>query len=208
MNSTTKQVNVSEEAYTAIYQAIEQVYERTQKKPKYSEVQAIYKTSNSYIQVVMADWLEKHQAELTKPSEVTQKPIQLDEATLKALSNSFIAEVQRAKEQAELELEQERQALYEIRDEAVEEAKAQMRLSDEYFEENERLKKELETLHESQKELDRLQSRYEEAQNRISRLESELEAKNLKLNKMSDDSLLDKQRIAELTGTIKALQKS
>lgn len=135
MNATTKKVNVSEEAYNAIYNAIDEVYERTQRKPKYSEVQAIYKTSNSYIQVVMTDWLEKHHEQLSKPTQTAQKPVQLDEATITALTNSFISEVQRAKEQAEQELEKERQALYEIRDEAVEEMNAQMNIADERLEE-------------------------------------------------------------------------
>lgn len=135
MTTNTKQINVSEEAYKAILDAIDQVFATTGKKPKYSEVQAIYKTSNSYIQPVMTDWLDKHQDELNKPSLQSKKPMMLDDDTIKALSNSFLNEVQKAKDEAEAELEQERQSLYVIRDEAQDEMNAQMQIADERLDE-------------------------------------------------------------------------
>ena len=69
MSSEANKINVSAEAYSAIEAAMEQVFAKTGKKPKYSEVQAIYKTSNSYIQHVMQDWLDKHKEDLNKKSE-------------------------------------------------------------------------------------------------------------------------------------------
>lgn len=130
-----KQINVSAEAYSAILSAIEQVFANTGKKPKYSEVQAIYKTSNSYIQHVMTEWLKEHQDELNSPSTQVKKPMQLDDETIKALSNSFVVEVQKAKDEADAELEQERKALYVIRDEALDEMQAQMNIADERLDE-------------------------------------------------------------------------
>lgn len=130
-----KQINVSAEAYSAILLAIEQVFANTGKKPKYSEVQAIYKTSNSYIQHVMTEWLKEHQDELNSPSTQVKKPMQLDDETIKALSNSFVVEVQKAKDEADAELEQERKALYVIRDEALDEMQAQMNIADERLDE-------------------------------------------------------------------------
>lgn len=130
-----KQINVSAEAYSAILSAIEQVFANTGKKPKYSEVQAIYKTSNSYIQHVMTEWLKEHQDELNSPSTQVKKPMQLDDETIKALSNSFVVEVQKAKDEADADLEQERKALYVIRDEALDEMQAQMNIADERLDE-------------------------------------------------------------------------
>lgn len=130
-----KQINVSAEAYSAILSAIEQVFANTGKKPKYSEVQAIYKTSNSYIQHVMTEWLKEHQDKLNSPSTQVKKPMQLDDETIKALSNSFVVEVQKAKDEADAELEQERRSLYEIRDEALDEMQAQMNIADERLDE-------------------------------------------------------------------------
>ncbi|MEK0310717.1 hypothetical protein OC714_02480 [Candidatus Phytoplasma australasiaticum] len=135
MTTEAKQINVSEEAYSAIYSALEQVFAQTAKKPKYSEVQAIYKTSNSYIQHVMGDWVDKHQDDLNKPTERPAQAITLSEETIKALSNSFLLEVQKAKDEADAELEQERQALYVIRDEALDEMKAQMQIADDRLDE-------------------------------------------------------------------------
>jgi DNA repair exonuclease SbcCD ATPase subunit len=128
-------INVSEEAYSAIYAALDQVFAQTAKKPKYSEVQAIYKTSNSYIQHVMADWVDKHQDDLNKPIERPAQAIALSDETIKSLSNSFLLEVQRAKDEAEAELDQERKALYEIRDESLDEMQAQMQIADERLDE-------------------------------------------------------------------------
>lgn len=139
MTTEAKQINVSEEAYSAIYSALEQVFAQTAKKPKYSEVQAIYKTSNSYIQHVMGDWVDKHQDDLNKPTERPAQAITLSEETIKALSNSFLLEVQKAKDEADAELEQERQALYVIRDEALDEMNAQMQIADDRLEEIEKL---------------------------------------------------------------------
>ena len=135
MSSEAKQINVSAEAYSAIEAAIEQVFANTGKKPKYSEVQAIYKTSNSYIQHVMQAWLDKHKDDLNKKSEQPKTPVALDDETIKALSNSFLLEVQKAKDEAEAELEKERQSLYEIRDEALDEMNAQMQIADERLDE-------------------------------------------------------------------------
>lgn len=135
MSSEAKQINVSAEAYSAIEAAIEQVYASTGKKPKYSEVQAIYKTSNSYIQHVMQVWLDKHKDDLNKKSEQPKSLVSLDDETIKALSNSFLLEVQKAKDEAEAELEKERQSLYEIRDEAVDEMNAQMQIADDRLDE-------------------------------------------------------------------------
>lgn len=135
MSSEAKQINVSAEAYSAIEAAIEQVFATTGKKPKYSEVQAIYKTSNSYIQHVMQDWLDKHKDDLNKKSEQPKSPVALDDETIKALSNSFLLEVQKAKDEAETELEKERQSLYEIRDEALDEMNAQMQIADDRLDE-------------------------------------------------------------------------
>lgn len=130
-----KQINVSAEAYSAILSAIEQVFANTGKKPKYSEVQAIYKTSNSYIQHVMTEWLKEHQDELNSPSTQVKKPITLDDETIKALSNSFVVEVQKAKDEADADLEQLRRSLYETRDDALDEMKAQMNIADERLDE-------------------------------------------------------------------------
>lgn len=128
-------INVSEEAYSAIYAALDEVFAQTAKKPKYSEVQAIYKTSNSYIQHVLGDWIDKHQADLNKPVESTAQAVMLSDETIKSLSNSFLLEVQRAKDEAEAELDQERKALYEIRDEALDEMTAQMQIADDRLDE-------------------------------------------------------------------------
>lgn len=137
MNNTAQasKINVSEEAYSAIYAALDQVFAQTRKKPKYSEVQAIYNTSNSYIQHVMGDWVDKHQGDLNKPQERPAQSVALDEDTIKALSNSFLFEVQKAKDAAEAELDQERQSLYEIRDEALDEMQAQMQIADDRLDE-------------------------------------------------------------------------
>lgn len=135
MTAQANKINVSEEAYTAIYAALDQVFAQTAKKPKYSEVQAIYKTSNSYIQHVLGDWIDKHQDDLNKPTERPTQAITLDEETIKSLSNSFLLEVQKAKDTAEAELDQERQSLYLIRDEALDEMTAQMQIADDRLDE-------------------------------------------------------------------------
>lgn len=135
MSSEAKKINVSAEAYSAIEAAIEQVFAKTGKKPKYSEVQAIYRTSNSYIQHVMQAWLDEHKDDLNKKSEQPKTPVALDDETIKALSNSFLLEVQKAKDEAETELEKERQSLYEIRDEALDEMNAQMQIADDRLDE-------------------------------------------------------------------------
>lgn len=128
-------INISEEAYKAIYAAIEQVYEQTNKKPTYSQIQKIYKTSNSYIKVVLADWLDKNESNFVTHDVVESADIKLSDDTIAAISHSFLNEIKEAKRLAANDLELERIKIYEVRDEALSELDEQMKIADERFDE-------------------------------------------------------------------------
>lgn len=128
-------INISDDAYTAIYAAIEQVYEQTNKKPTYSQIQKIYKTSNSYIKVVLADWLDKNESDFIKHEVVESADIKLSDETITAISHSFLNEIKEAKRLAANDLELERIKIYEMRDEALSELDEQMKIADERFDE-------------------------------------------------------------------------
>ncbi len=150
---TTSTVNVSKDAQDAILQAIEAVYARTQRKPKYSEIQAIYQTSNSYIKPVLAAWIESNSEQLDQ-SKAEQAPaaVELDANSVKAITDALSVEVAKAQAIADAKLEDERKALYAIRDDALEELQAQMDIADRHFDESNSLKEQLSA--ESQKVLD------------------------------------------------------
>ena len=138
-------VNVSKEAKEAILQAIESVFARTQRKPKYSEIQEIYPTSNSYIKPVLLDWLDSN-SEKMEQSKADEKPIavELDANSIKAITDALSVEVAKAQAVADAKLDDERKAMYVIRDEALSELDAQMNIADDRFAEIERLNIELE----------------------------------------------------------------
>lgn len=127
-------INVSKEARDAILQAIESVYARTKRKPKYSEIQEIYQTSNSYIKPVLADWLYANSEELQQSkSEQAPAAVELDANSIKAITDALSIEVAKAQAVADAKLDDERKAMYEIRDEALTELDAQMNLADDHF---------------------------------------------------------------------------
>ncbi|WP_300475464.1 hypothetical protein [uncultured Psychrobacter sp.] len=128
-------INISDEAYKAIYAAIEQVYEQTSKKPTYSQIQKIYKTSNSYIKVVLADWLDKNESNFATNEVAESADIKLSDETIAAISHSFLNEIKEAKRLAANDLELERIKIYEVRDEALSELDEQMKIADERFDE-------------------------------------------------------------------------
>lgn len=138
-------INVSKEAQDSILQAIEAVYARTQRKPKYSEIQEIYQTSNSYIKPVLANWLDMN-SEKMEQSKAADKPaaVELDANSIKAITDALSVEVAKAQAVADAKLDDERKAMYEIRDEALAELDAQMNIADDRFSTIERLNIELE----------------------------------------------------------------
>lgn len=144
MSATT--INVSKDAQNAILQAIEAVYARTQRKPKYSEIQEIYQTSNSYIKPVLAAWLDSNSEQLQQ-SKADEKPasVELDANSIKAITDVLSVEVAKAQAVADAKLDDERKAMYEIRDEALAELEAQMGIADDRFATIEQLNIELET---------------------------------------------------------------
>lgn len=144
MSATT--INVSKDAQDAILQAIEAVYARTQRKPKYSEIQEIYQTSNSYIKPVLAAWLDSNSEQLQQ-SKSDEKPaaVELDANSVKAITDALSVEVAKAQAVADAKLDDERKAMYEIRDEAIAELEAQMGIADDRFATIEQLNIELET---------------------------------------------------------------
>lgn len=142
MSVTT--INVSKDAQDAILQAIESVYARTQRKPKYSEIQEIYQTSNSYIKPVLAAWLDSNNEQLQQ-SKADEKPaaVELDANSIKAITDVLSVEVAKAQAVADAKLDDERKAMYEIRDDALAELDAQMNIADDRFATIERLNTEL-----------------------------------------------------------------
>lgn len=143
MSATT--INVSKDAQDAILQAIETVYARTQRKPKYSEIQEIYQTSNSYIKPVLAAWLDSNSEQLQQ-SKADEKPasVELDANSIKAITDVLSVEVAKAQAVADAKLDDERKAMYEIRDEALAELDAQMNIADDRFATIEQLNEKLE----------------------------------------------------------------
>jgi chromosome segregation ATPase len=118
MTTETKQINVSDEAYAAIYEALDQVFARTAKKPMYSEVQAIYKTSNSYIQHVLGHWVDNHQDDLSTQSERKKEAPELSPETMKTLANVFSFEVKKGVDAEKVDFDELRKTLHKERDEA------------------------------------------------------------------------------------------
>lgn len=176
--SKMSDVNISPEIYNAIYDAIEQIFAKTGKKPKYSEIQNLYKTSNSYIQVVLADWIEKNSDALAVTKPAAPQPIALSPETINALSASFLAELERARVTIAAELDDERRGLYEIRDDAITEMEAQMQIADAHYSEllqltdaNDSLTKNLEIVSD---QLLTLKSEHDLVVEKNSRLEGEL----------------------------------
>lgn len=143
MSATT--INVSKDAQNAILEAIETVYARTHRKPKYSEIQEIYQTSNSYIKPVLAAWLDSNSEQL-QHSKSAEKPatVELDDNSIKAITDALSIEVAKAQAMADAKLDDERKAMYEIRDEALSELEAQMNIADDRFATIERLSEKLE----------------------------------------------------------------
>lgn len=143
MSATT--INVSKDAQDAILQAIEAVYARTQRKPKYSEIQEIYQTSNSYIKPVLAAWLDSNSEQLQQ-SKSDEKPaaVELNANSIKAITDALSIEVAKAQAMADAKLDDERKAMYEIRDEALAELEAQMSIADDRFVTIEQLSEKLE----------------------------------------------------------------
>lgn len=139
-------INVSKDAQDAILKAIEAVYARTQRKPKYSEIQEIYQTSNSYIKPVLADWVNSNSEQLQK-SQTDEKPaaVELNANSIKAITDALSIEVAKAQAMADAKLDDERKAMYEIRDEALAELDAQMNIADDRFATIERLNIEIES---------------------------------------------------------------
>lgn len=142
--TNVNKVNVSEEAYKAIYQAIEQVYQATGRKPKYSEVQEIYKTSNSYIKYVLGKWLEEKSEELNEVKEdQTASVIEIPDDDVKQVMSVLVAQAQKAQDRADAKLEDEREAMRRIKAEAEAELEAQYAVADEFFDEVQKLKEEV-----------------------------------------------------------------
>lgn len=188
MSATT--INVSKDAQDAILQAIETVYARTQRKPKYSEIQEIYQTSNSYIKPVLAAWLDRNSEQLQQ-SKADEKPasVELDANSIKAITDVLSVEVAKAQAVADAKLDDERKALYEIRDEALAELDAQMNIADDRFATIEQLNEKLEaekqqvSVYKAQSE--KWKEQFVDAESKIKHLSddiSRLESRNSKLD--------------------------
>lgn len=146
MTTTKPTINISQDASDAIRAAIESVYEKTNRRPKYSEIQAIYKTSNSYIQHVLADWINERSDELNDgDGSIMPVPIELNPDSVAAIVNALTVEVRNAQAVADAKLDAERAAMYAIKTDSESELAAQMIIADDYFHEVERLNAELQT---------------------------------------------------------------
>lgn len=143
MSATT--INVSKDAQSAILQAIEAVYGRTQRKPKYSEIQEIYQTSNSYIKPVLADWVASNSEQLDQLKAAEKPtPLELDANSIKAITDVLSVEVAKAQSVESQKLDDERKEIYAVRDDALTELEAQMNIADARFATIEKLNIELE----------------------------------------------------------------
>lgn len=199
-------ITISPEIYDAIYAAIEQVFSETGRKPKYSEVMKNYKTSNSYIKIVLSDWVEKNSDALSAPRAVESAPMALSSETIAALSRSFLAELERARGEVERELDDERQSLYKIRDDALAEMSAQMEIADTHYQEalqmnakNDSLAEKIEAI---SSQLTALQGQHEAALAKNSRLEGELA--RLQARYDETDAVLAKTKTALATAITEA----
>lgn len=141
MSQVKREVNPSPEARDAIYNAIEKAYKQTGVKPKYSDVQAIYKTSNSYIKLVMEQWLDDRSEDLKAAENVeTPKAIDIDPSSIEAIKSVLVQEAVKIQEREQSKYDVAYKKIHEIKDEAEQELAKQMELYDGLYAEGEDFK--------------------------------------------------------------------
>lgn len=148
----------NKETYDNILKAIETVYSQTGRKPKYGEIQTLYKTSNTYIQEVLDDWMSKNEEALTQLEQVEKpKVFELDADVVaivnKAVKDALTIAAQRFEEQEELKLAGERKSLYELKEETKSEIEVQMGITNYWHDTSKNLEVELKNQTDAVKQL-------------------------------------------------------